>query len=271
MNKTGIEYLTHTWNPVAMRCSPVSEACQNCWHLAMCKRHAANPYLTAEVRAAKAGGAPVLLDGELEAPYRLRKPARIGVQFMGDLWHPDIKAEWREEIFRVTATLSSHTFVFLTKRPENVIAFPPHPNMWLGVTVENQKWVDRISKLLERQAAVRFVSLEPLLGEVELLSGLPILGSLGITAANENWGPAYIRDKTARSGLDWLIIGPETGPNRRPCKPEWSKSLIDQADAAGIPVFNKAMNINGRISSNLAEWPSWARRRDWPQTQGDRE
>ena len=86
MQKTGIEYLDMTWNPLAMRCTPILEACENCWHIRMAKRHAANPHFTEDERAAYAGHNIVLREKELEAPLRRRKPTRIGVQFMGDLF-----------------------------------------------------------------------------------------------------------------------------------------------------------------------------------------
>jgi len=86
MNKTKIEYLTHTWNPIAMRCSPVSEGCSNCWHLALANRLAKNPMIPEDRQKAYAGGEPVLIEKELDAPLNRKKPAIIGVQFMGDLF-----------------------------------------------------------------------------------------------------------------------------------------------------------------------------------------
>lgn len=190
MNKTGIQYLTHTWNPVAMRCSRVSPGCDNCWHLAMAKRHAANHGLPLEMRQARAGGPPVLLAGELEAPSRLRKPARIGVQFMGDLFHEDVPFDTISDVFNVMcdARTDQHTFQVLTKRPQRAQEWldwlgETEPgdtplsvtlevcghfgrNVWFGVTAENDKYLWRIEKLLKIPAAVRYVSYEPALGPV---------------------------------------------------------------------------------------------------------
>lgn len=106
-----------------MRCSPVSAGCKNCWHLAMCKRHAANPRLPADVRAARNGGPPILLTDELDAPLRLRKPARIGVQFMGDLFHEDVPFEFIDKVFATMALCPQHTFQVLTKRPGRMVEY----------------------------------------------------------------------------------------------------------------------------------------------------
>ncbi|HDL48451.1 MAG TPA: DUF5131 family protein [Actinobacteria bacterium] len=117
MQKTGIEYLTHTWNPIAMRCDRVSAGCKNCWHLRMAKRHAGNKTLHPELREARGGGPFVLLDDELIAPLRTRKPGVIGVQFMGDLFHKAVTDEQIAAVFGAMAMCENHTFVILTKRP----------------------------------------------------------------------------------------------------------------------------------------------------------
>ena len=123
MNRTGIEYLDWSWNPVAMRCTPVSDGCKNCWHLAMARRHAANPTLRREVREARAGGKPWLDVKELEAPLHLRKPARIGLEFMGDLFHQSVTTAMRDRVFDVMWRSPQHTFVVLTKRPARMVDY----------------------------------------------------------------------------------------------------------------------------------------------------
>lgn len=111
MNRTKIEYLTHTWNPIAMRCTPVSDGCANCWHLSMAKRLAGNDGLnglTWPQREAYKGGSPYVLDRELDAPLALRKPARVGVQFMGDLFHDAVPDESVFDVLGVVGA-SRHT------------------------------------------------------------------------------------------------------------------------------------------------------------------
>lgn len=124
MQKTKIEYLTHTWNPITMHCTPVSDGCDNCWHRSMAKRLAGNPVLMDYKRDAYAGKTgPVLYLRELEAPTRLKKPARIGVQFMGDLFHESVPFEHQTRIVSTIAECRQHMFLILTKRPEAMSAF----------------------------------------------------------------------------------------------------------------------------------------------------
>jgi protein gp37 len=285
MNKTGISYLTHTWNPIAMRCTPVSEGCANCWHLTLCKRQAANHILTAERRAAAAGGPFVLLEDELTAPLRLRQPATIGVQFMGDLFHEDIDDDSIAKIWSVMGLAGDHTFVVLTKRIERMrewvstvgmgglsghacdvpgierywkvnnmmlnldgpcaVAKRPLCNVYLGVSAENQYRADeRIPLLLETPAAIKFVSVEPVLGPIE-------------------FGNRYLLRRTGES-IDWLIIGCESGAHRRPCKLEWVQPLVEEASRSAVPVFIKQLDIDGKVSTDPTEWPPWARRQEYP-------
>lgn len=123
VNKTSISYLDYTWNPLAMLCTPVSDGCTNCWHRAMAKRLAANPKIPAEEREAYAGGAPVLRERELKAPLRLKKPAVIGVQFTGDLFHRDMNWTDIAYVFDIMMKAPRHTFVVLTKRAERMYNF----------------------------------------------------------------------------------------------------------------------------------------------------
>ena len=119
MNKTGIEYLDYTWNPIAMRCTKISEACEHCWHIQMCDRLAANFNLPMNIREAYARDrVPVLISERLSAPLKRKKPARIGVQFMGDLFHEDIKWNDQYKIFEMILHACWHEFLVLTKRPK---------------------------------------------------------------------------------------------------------------------------------------------------------
>jgi protein gp37 len=253
MQRTKISYLTHTWSPIAMKCTPVSEGCVNCWSIALNKRFKNKP------------DKPELKEKELEAPLKLRKPARIGVQFMGDLWHNDVPNDYIFKIFDIIRMCPQHIFIVLTKRIERLAkAFsnplPPNPNkifsaicgfdeipwplpnLYLGVTCENQKTADeRIPILLQIPAAVRFLSLEPLLEDIDL--------KLDYGIKTDCYGerePKYI---------DWVIVGCESGPKRRPCKLEWVRNIVAQCQSAGVAVFVKQLDINGRVKHDINKFP----------------
>ena len=254
MQKTNIEYLTHTWNPIAMRCTPVSFGCDNCWHLRMANRLGGCDFFASDVKHAYRGDiGPVIRTRELSAPLRLKKPSVIGVQFMGDIFHEKVTNEMIAAVFGVMAACPQHTFVVLTKRPERALEFLsgnkicpltirldvswPLQNVWFGVSIEDQKTADeRIPLLLQIPAAKRFVSAEPLL-ERTIISGqrcyVPYTccdgyecGCMGLPIEP----PPY---------LDWVICGSETGPGKRPMNLEWARSLRDQCKSAGVPFFFK--------------------------------
>jgi Bacteriophage protein gp37 len=118
MQKAGIEYLDMTWNPLAMRCSRVSAGCANCWHLAMAARHGGNPAFTrAERRAYRGDGPPALVSERTGRVLRRKKPAVIGVQFMGDLFHEKVTVVQQLAVFEAMSWAPQHTFLVLTKRP----------------------------------------------------------------------------------------------------------------------------------------------------------
>jgi protein gp37 len=269
MNKTKIEYLDYTWNPLAMRCTPVSEGCANCWHISMAKRLAGNPKIPKNEREAYASGNPVLRQKELEAPLHLKKPFRIGMQFMGDLFHENIKPEWIDEIWEVMAACHQHTFIVLTKRPQNIERLlygvteecgcrelgggDYLSNAWLGVSIENQRTADkRIPILLQIPATKRFVSVEPLLSSVDLSSYFPkwrcmACGKAGFEKEVEPHGN---RTKI-KDGIDWCIVGGETGPKARPMDPDWVRSLRDQCKKANVSFFFKQMSAKQPIPKDL--------------------
>lgn len=252
MNKTSIEYIDFSWNPIAMRCTPVSEGCANCWHLRMADRLAGNSAFPDEVRRAYAGDEPPVLIGKrLEEPLRRRKPAVVGVQFMGDLFHSDVPFQYTHRVFDVMQQASQHTFLVLTKRPKRMYEFLdiyrdwpgrnlPYSNVWGLVTAENQKAADeRIPWLLKCPFAVRGVSCEPLLKPNDLHRWLTcwVCGGtgdgIGETDCPACGGTGY------DTSLDWVICGGESGPGARPMYPAWPRWLRDQAQAAGIPYFFK--------------------------------
>ena len=312
MNPTPIEYLTHTWNPLAMRCSRVSEGCRHCWHIPLCDRFAANPIFSTAERDAYAGGEIVLRRKELAAPMTRTKPARIGVQFMGDLFHEDVPVEYIDKVFAVMALCPQHTFQVLTKRhvraleyltknqgshkdgcipegiylamedtgwqsretileyapPESVVPEDPSwplPNVWGMVTAENQDMADkRVPILLQCPFAVRGVSVEPMLGPVSIREHLPAAGEFagwfrGVDSL-ECGDTIYQKRPT----LDWVIIGCESGPNRRPCKLEWVRDLAQECRASRVACFVKQVDLGGRVSKDPAEWPEDVRVREYP-------
>jgi protein gp37 len=241
MNKTKIDYLDYTWNPIAMRCTPISEGCRECWHLKAAKRLAANVAVEMEKRIAYAGGNPFLDTIELEAPFHLKKPSRIGVHFMGDLFHESIPFNFRFSTFCIMGAeeVGHHSFFVLTKRPERMADFfriftDLDPGMtasalwervWLGVSAEDQKTADeRIPTLLQIPAAHRWVSVEPILGPVDLKF------HLGLAANHDD----------LRGLLTWVVCGGETGSKARPVHPDWIRSLRDQCQAASVPFFFKS-------------------------------
>lgn len=248
MNKTGIEYLDYTWNPIAMRCTPVSEACENCWHLRACDRLKNNPGLPMAVREAHAGDRePFLVESRLDDPLKVKNPSIIGVQFMGDLWHRDIEWPIIDKIFEVTLKAQWHKYIFLSKRiesawyyfrspiyPESPLRRSSYltPKNWLGVTVENQARADeRIPTLLQIPAAVRWVSYEPALGLVDFLP--------------------YLHDNStfqdiADPKIHWLVCGSETGPGARPMRLVCAEQALSQCRAGGIPFYMKSVVSSGK-------------------------
>ena len=240
MNKTNIEYLTHTWNPIVMRCNKVSPACDNCWHLAMCERFAKNPMFPEWKRGIYAGKSTPQIDKkEIDAPLKRVAASVIGVQFMGDLFHDDV-ADWMlDGIFdRIFYNgISHHTFIILTKRPERMRDYLSQDhfsgcndwaNVWLGVTVENQEMADRrIPELLVIPAVRHFISVEPMLN------------------------PVFLRDEWMTimnlHSINWVIAGCESGPGARTMQTEWARSLKDQCVDAGVPFFLKQMMVAGKL------------------------
>ncbi len=229
-----------TWNPVT-GCTKVSEGCDNCYAETFAGRWRGIPGHPFEQ-----GFDVRLWPDRLELPLRRRKPTRYFVNSMSDLWHDAVGVDLLVRVFAVMALADRHTFQVLTKRPGRMHSMlasgqfwslvrtalheygPPSPaaeaavdsghlpNLWLGVSVESQKWAAvRLDKLAATTAgAVRFASCEPLLGPMDLR---PWLGS----------------------GLDWVIAGGESGPRARPMHPVWARSLRDQCEEAGIPYFFK--------------------------------
>lgn len=270
MNRTGIEYLDFTWNPLAMKCDPVSEACQNCWHLKMARRLAGNRNIPRQERLTYQGKAlPVLREYELLAPLRRKKPAIIGVQFMGDLLHTSASLDHINGVFRVMRKASHHTFLVLTKRPEQFErliynhedAFGGTPqNILLGITAENQRRLEERIYVLFSMAKYwrKWLCAEPLLGPLDL-EGMLVEWDL-------DGDP---EDEGVRSlpGIEWVVAGGETGRGARATHPDWVRSIRDQCLDAEIPFYFKSWGewIPARELPHLPNSdPGVASTRIWP-------
>ena len=243
--KTKIEWATHTWNPVT-GCTPISEGCEHCYAARIAKRLAGrcgypqdDPFQPGTFHA-----------NRLNDPLKIKKSSMIFVCSMGDLFHEDVSELIIDEILDVIAACPQHVFIMLTKRPQNIeqklYASTPKcgcrhlgggdymPNVWLGVTAENQaRAEERIPILLSIPAAVRFVSVEPMLGPVDLNRAGAIWADM-----NGSIRPEY--QQPCRT-IDWVICGGETGPGARPMHPDWARSLRDQCKSASVPFFFKSM------------------------------
>lgn len=257
---SNIEWTDATWNPVT-GCTKVSPGCDHCYAETFAERWRGTKGHHFE------NGFDVQLRPErLDQPLKWRKPRRIFVNSMSDLFHDQVSDDYIARVFAVMAQASQHTFQILTKRharmrsllrkwapitgtPPWVHTGPwPLPNVWLGVSVENQQWADiRIPALLDTPAAVRWISAEPLLGPVVL---------------HDHWiGADPYRHDEPR--LDWVVTGGESGPGARPMHPDWARSLRDQCEAADVPFFMKQAGTvlakewgcSDRKGHDPAEWP----------------
>ena len=257
MNKTDIEYLDMTWNPLAMRCTRVSAGCANCWHLRLADRMKGMGQFSDEVRAAYAGeGPPVLIESRLEEPLHRKKPTVIGLQFMGDIFHRNITASSQLAIWRVMAACPQHTFLILTKRPKQMVGFYEWlqgtennglinlPNVWHGVSAEDQATANaRIPYILCLPRA--WVSIEPMLAPVELFD---VDGDIAVRMAQLNPRRQSLYPAEA---CDLVVLGGESGPGARSMPPVWARSVRDQCVESETPFFMKQMARGAPIPNDL--------------------
>lgn len=222
MSKTMINYADHVWNPIT-GCTKVSEGCRNCWAERFSKR--------LKIDFSKV----TVHQDRIDNPKFPRRPSRIFVCSMSDLFHDRVSFENINKIFGVIGRHLHHKFLILTKRPSRMMEFfnakeMLYPNIWLGVSVEDQKTADeRIPILLQIPAAVRWVSAEPLLGEIKLINYDP----KDERTFHKPFMFSYV------NGIDWLVTGGESGPNARPSHPDWFRSLRDQCKKSGVPFWFK--------------------------------
>lgn len=283
MSRTKIPWSEFSYNPI-IGCSKVSEGCENCYAERMAERLAYNPVtpMYSDVMRQPSmmsghlvwNGTTAFVESALNKPLKRKKPTMFFVCSMGDFWHPSVRPEWRERVYDVVRHCQQHIFQFLTKRPENIKDWPDDlPNAWLGVTAENQEMADRRIPILSQiPAAERFVSLEPMLEGVEIEEYLP---QYDYRPTYEYYRVAYpdCEDKPIKikNGIDWVIVGCESGSDRRPCDLAWVKSVVDQCDDAEVPVFVKQLSIGGKLlrrdpktGEYLAAWPEHLRRQEMP-------
>jgi len=241
---TKIEWAEESWNPVT-GCSRVSEGCANCYAERMAKRLAG--------RCGYPADDPFRVtfhEDKLPAPLHWKKPRVVFVCSMGDLFHEDVTYEELTMVWNVMLEADWHLFLVLTKRPERMREFirVPLPNVWLGVSAENQARADeRIPVLLSIPAAKRFVSIEPMLGPVEL--GEYLYSDYDVAAMDNQLLTPLEGFKHIK--LDWVIVGGESGPGARPIHPDWARSVRDQCRDAGVPFFMKQMTKKAPIPDDL--------------------
>jgi len=208
--KSKIEWTQSTWNPVT-GCTKISTGCKNCYAQRMALR-------------LKAAGSPNYINGfkvtlhenTLKIPFRWRKPRMVFVNSMSDIFHQDVPKDFIDKMFDVMSRASQHRYQILTKRSGRLLQLNPtlhwRPNIWMGVTVETAEYIHRIAHLRQTGAAVKFVSFEPLLGPISNIE---------------------------LSGIDWVIVGGESGPGARPMKYRWAADIRDRCIAADVPFFFK--------------------------------
>ena len=208
--QSSIEWTETTWNPVT-GCTKISDGCKHCYAERMATRLQAMG-----VEKYRNGFDLTLHESALEEPLRWKKPRLVFVNSMSDLFHESVPVAFIESVFRVMNRASQHTFQVLTKRPARVLELDPEliwtPNIWLGTSIESKEWIDRLARLKEANAHTKFLSLEPLLGP---------LPSLDL------------------AGIDWVIVGGESGPGARPMKADWVREIRDNCLQSGVPFFFK--------------------------------
>ncbi|MDT5158041.1 MAG: hypothetical protein QOH51_2398 [Acidobacteriota bacterium] len=227
--KSAIEWTESTWNPVT-GCTKISPGCDHCYAERLALR-------------LQAMGQPNYADGfkltiqehMLELPLRWKLPQMIFVNSMSDLFHKDVPTEYIHRVFDVMSRASQHRFQVLTKRSQRLMRLSQtlswRSNIWMGVSVESQEYTFRIDHLRETKAHIKFLSLEPLLGPLPNLN---------------------------LQGINWVIVGGESGPGARSMRREWVLDIRDQCTAAGVPFFFKQWGgTNKKKTGRMLEDRTW--------------
>ena len=205
-----IEWTETTWSPVT-GCTKISYGCKHCYAERMSKRLQAMG-----MEKYRRGFEVVVHDSVLQEPLKWKNPTLVFVNSMSDLFHKAVPTEFVQSVFGVMNQASQHTFQVLTKRPGRVKQIDARldwaPNIWLGTSIESEKWLHRLERLKSTGARTKFLSLEPLLGP------LPDLDL---------------------AGIDWVIVGGESGPGARPMDAEWVREIRDNCVDSEVPFFFK--------------------------------
>jgi protein gp37 len=227
--KSAIEWTEATWNRVT-GCTKISPGCKFCYAERMAKR------LKAMGQANYRNGFELTLQPQsLEAPLTWKRPQSIFVNSMSDLFHKDVELEYVQKVFSVMEQASWHRFQILTKRAERLAELAPHlpwpANVWMGVSVESSDYAFRIDHLRATPARIKFLSLEPLLGPLPHLD---------------------------LRGINWAIVGGESGPGARPMNPAWVTEIRDQCREAGVAFFFKQWGgVQKKRTGRLLEGRTW--------------
>lgn len=224
-----IEWTDATWNPVT-GCTKISPGCKHCY-----AERLANRLKLMGQKNYRNGFAVTLQPQMLELPLRWKNPKRIFVNSMSDLFHKDIPLDYIQQVFTTMRTADWHQYQVLTKRAERLEELSPSlpwvPHIWMGVSIESADYVERIGHLRKSGAYVKFLSLEPLLGPLRKLN---------------------------LSGIDWVIVGGESGPGARPMDPTWVAEIRDQCLRAGVAFFFKQWGgVNKKRTGRTIEGRTW--------------
>jgi protein gp37 len=228
-NHSSIEWTEATWNPVT-GCTKISAGCLHCYAETMAKR------LQAMGQANYANGFKLTLQPQmLDLPLRWRKPRTIFVNSMSDLFHKNVPTSYIEQVFSIMKRAHWHRFQVLTKRSDRLLQLSNDldwaENIWMGVSVENEQTLFRVDNLRHTGAAVKFLSLEPLLGP---------LGRLKL------------------DGMDWVIVGGESGPGARPMDPKWVSQILRACQRAKVPFFFKQWGgVQKKRAGRLLDGRTW--------------
>lgn len=241
-DRSAIEWTEATWNPVT-GCTQVSPGCAHCYAKTFAERFKGVPGHPYEV-----GFKLTMRPERIEQPLEWKRSRLIFVNSMSDLFHEDVPLTFVQDVFRTMEAAHWHTFQVLTKRADRLLELAPYlpwpDNVWMGVSVENQRWVERVDRLRETPAAVKFLSCEPLLGPIEL----------------------------NLASIDWVIVGGESGHKARPMRLEWARQIRDLCISANVPFFFKqwgahnedgvrgGKGVNGRVLDGRT-WDSLPARR----------
>lgn len=230
MRETAIEWTDSTWNPVA-GCSVMSAGCTNCYAMQMARRLEAMGVEKYKDLTRKSGSRTVWNGtvyedhSSLEIPLRWKKPRKVFVNSMSDLFHPSVSSEFVSKVWSVMERTPRHSYQILTKRPDRMAELSASgrlaklPNVWLGTSVEDKSVVYRVDELREVRTAIRFISFEPLIGPV---------GSVDLT------------------GIDWAIVGGESGPRARPIREAWIDEIHDACRVFRTAFFFKQWGAWGK-------------------------